>query len=132
MTPIPTSAAGIAMPLSFSERTTGYSRIHRLLALLLVGVMLIFTVSAVNQTAFHFKASHDQQEILQLIPSVSPSDALITDGFMGLSFAGYFFVYLIYRLELHTLALACVLKESLFIPSSLRNPFYVFTSIHAP
>lgn len=133
MTPISPSTAGMSMPLYCSERTTTeHSWIYRLLALLLVGVMLIFTVSAVDQTNSHFKASQDQQEILQLIPAVSASDALIADGFAGFTFTVYFFVYFIYRIELQAPTLTSALKESLFIPSFLRNPFYIFTSIHAP
>lgn len=133
MTPTSTLlAAPISVPQAFSKKDSEPTWVCRLASFVLVAVMLIFSVFAVNQTSAHFKAQHDHQETLQLIPTISASDALIFTGFSSLPFTVYFFIYFIYRLDHQILSLTYALKESLFIPSFLRNPFYVFTSIHAP
>lgn len=116
----------------FSKKETESTWACRLASFVLVGFMLIFSVLAVSQTNSHFKAPQGQQETLQLIPAVSASDALILASFNSLPFTAYYFIYFIYRLGDQDLSLSYVFKESLFIPAFLRNPFYVFTSIHAP
>ncbi|MEK6476051.1 hypothetical protein WJR50_00910 [Catalinimonas sp. 4WD22] len=104
----------------------------RLSSIFLAGIILIFSTFAIQQTAAQLKVKHSQQEVLEFVPAVSSSDALIIDSCIKLSFSVYLFIYCTYRPAYQAYALTYALKESLSVPSFLRNPFYVFTSIHAP
>lgn len=126
------SSASILKQTFSTERETAYGLPCRLMALLLLSIVLIFSVFFVPQKISHLKVQQGQEEILQGIPTISASEALVFEGFTTMTFAVYFLLYSIYWFYHQHTVLTYALKESLSVRTFLRNPFYVFTSIHAP
>lgn len=126
------SSASILEHTFSTERETAYGLLCRLLALVLLSIVLIFSVLFVPQKISHHKVQQGQEEILQAVPTITASEALVFEGFTTITFAVYFLLYSIYWFYHQSAALTYALKESLSVLTFLRNPFYVFTSIHAP
>ncbi|MDF9800473.1 preprotein translocase subunit SecG [Catalinimonas alkaloidigena] len=117
---------------AFSSKRNGYGLTYRLLALLLVSIVLIFSVFFIPHKGLGFKTQQEQEEILQITPTLSASEAILFESFTTMTFAVYFFLYSIYWFYHQHTTLTYALKESLSVLTYLRNPFYVFISINAP
>ncbi|WKN33065.1 hypothetical protein PZB74_06870 [Porifericola rhodea] len=103
----------------------------RIVAILLLIITLLFSIWAVP-SRLQPTAKTATEDSLTYYTSYTSYSATLSTQQLPVLPAVYFFIGVNYLPEVGIWSITLDLKERLFIPSYLRNPFYIYTSIHAP